>query len=77
MDLYHLGWIGHFLPGIHPMYMVDSSTYYVGQSIIGESILRGIHLSGESYTHLKHPWIKLLRYFASYLKWTRVLKHYL
>jgi hypothetical protein len=36
------------LSGIDPKYMVDSSTYYVS-----ESMVKGIHLSGELYTHHK------------------------
>ncbi len=42
-----------FLSGIDPKYMVDSSTYYVSESLVSESMIKGIHLSRELYTHHK------------------------
>jgi len=35
-----------FLSRNHQMYMENSLTYYVSESIVGESIVRGIHLPG-------------------------------
>ncbi len=62
-----------FVSGLHPMPMVDSSTYKVS-----ESVVRGIYVSVEFYTHpIKEPLlivnsqsISFFRYLSAEVKIT-------
>ncbi len=60
----HLLWIGQIFLRIRPVYMVDSSTFYVRVSNVSEFIISGIHLSWKSHTKPT----KLLLIFNPYVQ---------